>query len=126
VRLQEWQDELKAKGLEILALTSYNTDFNHKLGFDPDTEKLIPVDATDHAKDRQVLQSYAEYHKLTFRIMGLPKVEWQHARKAYGVSMIPQFVVIDRKGVVRMVRVGKAESKLEDIDAEIRTQLKRK
>jgi thiol-disulfide isomerase/thioredoxin len=39
--------------------------------------------------------------------------------KTYGVSAIPQLVIIDRRGIVRMVQVGYEPAKKDAIDAEI-------
>jgi peroxiredoxin len=125
-RLQEWHDRLKGKGLAVVGVTVYNSDFNRKIGFDKRTGEITEVKDTDPLKDRQMLRDYAAAKRLTFLMMKLPKVEAEHAFKVYGVSAIPQFVVIDRKGIVRMIRVGSRPSNLEDLDEEIYKLLKRK
>jgi thiol-disulfide isomerase/thioredoxin len=124
-RLQEWHDKYKGKGLVVVGVTAYNSDFNRKIGFDKLSGEFKKVDATDASKDRQMLRDFAAAKKLTFLMMKLPKVEFEHALEVYGVSKIPQFVIIDRKGIVRMIRVG-SRTDFEELDEEISKQLKKK
>jgi thiol-disulfide isomerase/thioredoxin len=124
--LQQWDYELKDRGLAIVAVTGYNSDFKRKVGLDKQTGEIIPGKTTTREQDQQMLRDFARLRKLSFRMMKLPKVEAEHAHKLYGVHAIPQLVVIDRKGIVRMIRVGSRAEKLDAIEAEIRKQLDRK
>ncbi len=125
-RLQAWDEELKPKGLTVVGVCAYNPDFNRKIGFDRETGEIKRLNKSDIATDRQMLRDYAAAKGLTFLMMKLPKVEALHAYKVYAVKGEPQFVVIDRKGIVRMIRAGSTPAKLDAIEAEIGKLLKRK
>ena len=124
LRLQEWHKEFHIKGLEILAVTRYNSDYGRLLVFDKETGMVKKVETANRETDKQMLRDFAAYHKLEFRLLGLPKEEAERAYKeVYGVTGIPQFVLIDRKGRVRMIRVGASQQQFEVIDEEVRKLL---
>jgi hypothetical protein len=60
---------------------------------------------------------------LTWPIAFDPKKSYE---KSYGVSEIPQIVLIDRKGMVRMVQFGYEPAKRADIEAELKKLLDEK
>lgn len=81
--------ELKGKGLEVVGVTSYYGYYGAKQGL----AKPQEYDA---------MKGFVTDFKITWPVAftdGAPA-------KAYGVSAIPHVVVIDRKGVVRYMRVG--------------------
>jgi thiol-disulfide isomerase/thioredoxin len=118
--LQQWYKDHQSKGLEILGLTAYNIDFNRKVGFDKRTGRITKIDNPTYETDRQMLQDFAAARKIKFPLLKLPKAEVERLYKQYGVSSIPQLVLIDPAGRVRMVRVGSSEETLEAIGDELR------
>jgi hypothetical protein len=67
-----------------------------------------------------MLVKFAAQHKLTHRF-GIQK---DHSlSKYYGVTGIPQVVVIDREGVVRLIKVGSGEANAKAIDEMLETLL---
>jgi len=116
--LRELKKEFGKDGLEILGVTTYYERF----GFDKTAGKLQQLKGETLSKEDEhaMLKDFAEHHKLKHQLMVASKEEWQKAGSAYGVRGIPQVVVIDRQGVVRMIRVGSGPQNAEAITEEIR------
>jgi hypothetical protein len=53
-----------------------------------------------------MLKAFVGHHKLGHRMITVTKEDWGAVSQAYNVSGIPHVALIDRKGVIRMVRVG--------------------
>ena len=124
LRLQEWYKEFLGKDLVILAVTRYNSDYGRPFAFDKEAGTVVKAKTANRETDRQLLRDFAAYHKLEFCLMELPKEEAERLYKeVYGVTTIPQFVLIDRGGRVRMVQAGAARKQFEAIDEEIRKLL---
>ena len=63
-----------------------------------------------------MLRAFAAHHKLGHLLMALPDAERKAAYNAYKIYGIPQAVHIDRKGVVRMVKVGSGEANAKSLE----------
>src|SRR5262249_5607598 len=98
LRLQEWYKEFLDKDLEIVAVSRYNSDYGRPFTFDMESGKVVEAKTASRETDRQLLRDFAAYHKLEFRLLGLPKEEAKRLYEVYGVTGIPQFVLIDRNG----------------------------
>jgi thiol-disulfide isomerase/thioredoxin len=107
--LRDWNKEYKDKGLEIIGLTMYNCEMNRHLNFDKATGKLGRAANVTKEQERDLLKDFAEHHKLEHRLQAVPQNELQKVFGEYKVRGIPQVVLIDRKGTVRMVKVGAQE-----------------
>ena len=70
-----------------------------------------------------MLKDFATHHKLSHRLMVVPQEEWKRAGTEYKLRGIPHAVVIDRQGVIRMVRVGATPENAEDLHEEIKKLL---
>ncbi len=119
-QLRNWDWDHRTQGLVIVAVTPYNVDFGRKLSFDTTTGRVVPAKSATHATDREMLRDFAAHHKIDFCMMQLPFKEYLRAMKVYGVRGIPQFVLIDRKGLVHLIRVGSHEDKLEEVGEAIK------
>jgi thiol-disulfide isomerase/thioredoxin len=105
--LIEWNKEYKDKGLVIIGLTSYYQNF----GFDPKAGQLTRVKEKLSQKDEQkMLKDFAGHHKLKHLLIAAPRAELNKVYTDYKVTGIPEAVLIDRKGKVRMVKVGSGEA----------------
>jgi len=105
--LREWNTEYKDKGLEIIGLTTYY----EKYGFDKTAGKLQKAQENlSKVQEQEMLKDFASHHKLEHRLMTMPKDEIQKVYDEYKVRGIPQAVLIDRKGMVRMVKVGSGQA----------------
>jgi thiol-disulfide isomerase/thioredoxin len=117
--LREWHAEFKDKGLEIVGLTRYYPE--RRLDFDVATGKLkrvataLPPDA-----ERDMVKAFGKHHKLAHVLAMMPPDEAARVFRGYGVSGIPQAVLIDRQGKVRMVKVGSGKPNAEALDKMIK------
>jgi thiol-disulfide isomerase/thioredoxin len=101
--LREWNSTYKSKGLEIVGLTTYY----EKLGFNKDTGKLTRLgDKMTAVQEQAMLKDFAGHHKLEHRLLTIPRDKIEKVYEQYLVKGIPQAVLIDRRGNVRMVKVG--------------------
>jgi len=101
--LREWNEKYADKGLVILGITSYyNYDWDEKADrATRSQEKVAPE------KEQAMLVKFAAQNKLAHRF-GIQKAS--ELSKFYGVTGIPQAVVIDREGIVRLIKVGSGEA----------------
>lgn len=111
--LRDWHMEYKDKGLEIVGVTTYYESFE----FDKDTGKLARAkDKLTAAQEQDMIKDFAEHYKLTHRLTTLPRDLRSEVYDAYKVKGIPTAVLIDRKGNVRLVKVGSGETNAKAID----------
>jgi thiol-disulfide isomerase/thioredoxin len=115
--LRDWHAEYKDKGLEIVGVTTYYEQF----GFDKEKGKLARAkDKLTPVQEQDMIKDFAEHHKLAHRLMTLPRDERAKVYEAYKVKGIPTAVLIDRKGNVRMVKVGSSEANAEALGETIK------
>jgi len=119
--LRDWQKELGGDGFEILGVTTYYEQF----GFDKTTGKLRKADDKLTAdQEHDMLKDFIGHHKLKHQIVTLSRDNWGTVGAAYGVKGIPQAVLVDPKGNVRMIKVGSGPANAKALEAEIRDLLK--
>ncbi len=122
--LKELNKQYKDDGLEIVGVTMYNFEGKRNFGFDKTTGKLTRIDTQTKEGEQQLLKDFAAHHKLEHRLQALPKADVQKVFEAYGVTGIPQVVLIDRKGKVHKIVVGSGEENAKTIEEEIKKLLK--
>ena len=122
-RLSEWNTTYKDQGLEIVAVTRY---YEYK-AFDKKERRLItvPVKLTQ-AEEQETIRDYAAHHKMNYRLMPLVKEESDRVYRDYKVRGIPHLVLIDRKGIVRLVSIGADRKKADALNAKIQELLAEK
>jgi thiol-disulfide isomerase/thioredoxin len=132
--LREWQREYHDKGLEIVGVTTYYEIYrfdkeNGKLERvgkrekDEATGKIKAVNGIKPMEEHEMIKEFAEHHKLKHRLLVISNDDWKTASNEYRVSGIPTAVVIDRQGIVRMVRVGSGEANAKALEEEIKKLL---
>lgn len=108
--LIEWNEKYADKGLVMIGLTKYyNYDWNAEKDRAERSQGTVAPE-----KEQAMLAKFAEQHKLTHRF-GVQKTN--ETAEFYGVTGIPQVVVIDREGVVRMIKVGSGDANAKAIGA---------
>lgn len=103
--LREWQEKYGEKDFVMVGLTRYyNFKWDEKAGraMRAQGEKVKSED------ELAMLEKFADHHKIHHRLAVQAKDS--KASEYYGVSGIPHVVVIDKTGVVRMVKVGSGEA----------------
>ncbi len=111
--LRDWQEKYGEKGLVIIGLTSYYnyTWDSAKNRASRSREKV------SHEDEQEMLKQFLAHHKLKHAIA----VTLDRSNsEAYGVTGIPQVVVIDRSGKVRLIRVGSGEKNAHDVEEMIK------
>lgn len=118
--LREWHTAYKDQGLEIVGLTTYY----EKLAFDKEAGKPKPADGKlTKQQEQDMLKDFARHHKLEHRLMLLSGDAMDKVYDSYKVEGIPQAVLIDRKGVVRMVKVGAGKENADALAEKIKELL---
>ncbi len=121
--LRDWHKDYNSKGLEIVGLTSYYGIS----GINKETGALERGEKATAAQENGMLRDFAAFHKLEHRLQAMSKEDWTKiANKEYQVQGIPTVVLIDRKGIVRMIKVGSGEANAKALDAEIKKLLDEK
>ncbi|MGB7343935.1 MAG: redoxin family protein [Pirellulaceae bacterium] len=111
--LSEWREEFHDKGFEIVGVTRY---YNYK--WDADAERAVRSKEDVSPEDEQkMLESFLAHHKLKHPTLITPKGSTM--QKDFGVTGIPHVAVIDREGIVQLVKVGAGDSNTKEIHAKL-------
>ncbi|MFN9201221.1 MAG: TlpA family protein disulfide reductase [Planctomycetaceae bacterium] len=115
--LREWHEKFGPQGLEIIGVTRY-----YQYGWNADANRPERVADLSEEDERRAQEQFAGHHKLKHPFAIVAKES--DFQEQYGVTGIPQAVLIDRQGVIRMIRVGSGEKNAHDLEAMIETLLK--
>ncbi len=121
--LTKWQKAHKADGLEVVGVTFYKVDIGQKFAFDSTSGKLKAIPKATRQTEQAMLKDFAAYHKVKHLLMTMPKEDALKTFDAYAVNGFPQFVVIDRQGMVRYICVGENEATMKALESEIKKLL---
>jgi thiol-disulfide isomerase/thioredoxin len=100
--LREWHDKYKDRGLVILGITKYYGRGNGR--------EMTP------AEELGFLERFKKEHNLPY---GVAVTDNDNNHRSYGVSAIPTAVLIDRRGVVRLITTGSGGGNETEISAAI-------
>jgi len=114
--LREWQDEFKDKGLVVLGVTRFEARYG---SFDKEKGRIVSLKDAPKEKEEQMLKDFVDHHKLNYHVAVLTKEDAKTAFDAYLVKGIPTAALIDRKGNVRMIKVGSGDANKKALKAEI-------
>ncbi len=114
--LRDWHDAYFDKGFVILGMTSDQ-------GYIWDDAKSLAVRGTDvsHEQELEMLASFRKHHELKHGFVLTHKSS--EYNKQLAVSGIPQAVLLDRQGVVRMIKVGSGPKNAHDLEEMIKQLL---
>lgn len=107
--LRHWEEKYADKGLVIIGVTNY-----YHYGWNAETQTPEPMEGTTPEKEQAMLVEFAKHHELKHRFAIMP--EMSDFAEKYGVQGIPQVVVIDRQGKIRLIRVGAGPENAEAIE----------
>ncbi len=114
--LREWHEEFADDGLVIIGMTKfYNYDWDEEKGRAMRQKEEVPAEA-----ELAMLEKFRDQYELEHGFAAAPKTGKSSAD--YGVSGIPQAVLIDREGNIRMIRVGSGPANAEALH-EMTTEL---
>lgn len=112
-KLSEWHDNHFGAGLRIIGVSAYTHEVTKdKIGYRLPKDSQTPEKITDPTRqtEQQLVQELARRAKVNNLMLVQTGEQAKQLRKAYGVSAVPQFVLIDRKGVVRYIAVGEDQA----------------
>jgi thiol-disulfide isomerase/thioredoxin len=118
--MQALQDKYRDDGVVVVGVTAYNYEQGRNYGFDKKNGKLRNLDEGNKQTEQVMLRDFAQYHKMEYLVMTLPKAEFVKAAEAYRVKYIPTVVVIDQEGVIRHVAVGGGRENVQEVEAAVK------
>ncbi len=111
--LREWRQEFGDKGFEIVGVTQYYQfewdDEQHRAS--RGNGEVLPED------ELTTLRKFLEHHKLQHPVFVTPA--HSEMQSDYGVRGIPHVVLIDRQGIVQLVKTGAGEATTKEIHAKL-------
>lgn len=114
--LIEWQEKYGDQGLKIIGVTKYyNYEWDEETGRAKRGGEVAPAD------ELAMLERFRESYKLDHGFVVTP-TDSDYSSK-FQVSGIPQAVLVDKEGKIRMIRVGSGEANAKALEAEIEALL---
>lgn len=108
--------EYNGKGLEIIGVTRYYKKYEFKDG------KLAKAAEELGTEDEQkMLASFVSHFKLPYRIQTST-----NAFANYKITGIPTAVLIDKKGVIQLVKIGAGKAGIKELEGKIKELLAEK
>jgi thiol-disulfide isomerase/thioredoxin len=114
--LREWQEKYGDKGLVIIGVTNY-----YKYDWDDENKRIKSDKELTPENEQKAMVRFAEHHNLKHRFMVTPS--GSTFSKDYAVSGIPQAVLIDKEGKIRMIKVGSGDANAHALDEMIKELL---
>jgi thiol-disulfide isomerase/thioredoxin len=115
-KLIEWHSQYADKGLVTIGITKY-----YGFGWDAEAMSAVKIEGISRADEQAAVAAFAKHHGLSYELAF--DAENSHLTNTFGVEGIPQVVLIDRQGIVRLVRVGTSDSNNKAIASTIETLL---
>jgi peroxiredoxin len=128
-KLRDWSKAHKGEGLEVVGVTFYPSEIGQPIAFDKETGKIKDLPRSTKVtreSEQATLREFAGHHNLEHLLLTLSREEALKTFNAYAVNGIPQLVLIDRHGVVRMIRMGDGEGNLPAVEGEMKKLLTEK
>ncbi len=112
--LREWREEFGDKGFEIVGVTQY-----YNFQWDEENKRASRAqEDVSSEEERETLESFLKHHQLKHPVLVNP--EHSEMGSEFGVRGIPHVVLVDREGVVQLVKTGAGEATAEEIHAKIK------
>ena len=112
--LREWREEFGDQGFEIVGVTQY---YNFQWDEENKRASRAAEDVTSE-QERETLASFLKHHQLEHPVLVTP--EHSEMGSEFGVRGIPHVVLVDREGVVQLVKTGAGEATAKEIHAKIK------
>lgn len=112
--LKHLQSEYGQRGFHVIGVTKqYGYQWDEANQKAVRSEEPVPLDT-----ELAMLNTFMDHHQLAHRSMVTPKESTMF--NDYLVSGIPHAVVIDKKGMVRLIKIGSGEKNSQEIEAMVR------
>lgn len=110
--LREWHEKFADKGLVIIGVTKY-----YSYDWDSESNKIKREKDLSNELECAATEKFLQFHKLKHHIAVMEK--GSKFDDNYLVNGIPQAVLIDRQGNVRLIRVGSGKKNARDLERTI-------
>ncbi len=114
--LMELQEKYGSNGVQVVGITTYF----EKYGFDAENGRLQTGRNLTKHEERKMVKEFAAHFKLDYQLVMVAKSAWQKVAQDYKVHGLPTVVVIDREGVVRLVRLGYGSANADAVEEMVR------
>ncbi len=114
--LQEWKKQYGDKGLVIVGVTR---QYGYK--WDEEQGRQVSDPGASMETELAMLEEFRKAHKLEHGFVVTPKQSDYNSK--FGVTGIPQAVLVDQNGVIQLIKVGSGEKNAEDLEAKIKSLL---
>lgn len=112
--LRQWREEFGEQDFEIVGVTQY-----YNFAWDDLTQRASASDTPVAPEDeRRSLARFLEHHNLSHPVFVTPKGSGMGGE--FGVRGIPHVVLVDREGVVQLIRTGAGEETASEVYAKIK------
>lgn len=111
--LRQWHDTYAKDGLTVVGLTRF-----YGYGWDQQSDQPFRMSRRSVEDEIDALAQFAHYHDLKFPMAVLEADS--ELLTQYAVQGMPQMVLIDRSGNIRLIRVGSNEESLQVLEAQIK------
>jgi len=122
----DWQKTYDIKGLVVVGVTFYGGDYDRKPTMNNTGQVETAAGKLRKNEEQELLKRFAQFHKIGFRMLMLPKAEMDEAKKDFHLTQVPLMVLVDRQGRVRQVGEGASPATLEAMRKMIETVLMEK
>jgi thiol-disulfide isomerase/thioredoxin len=114
--LQHWREEFADRGLVIIGVTR-----QYGYAWDEEAQKPVSKKGTTLEEELAMLEEFRKKHALEHGFVVTP--EGSTFSKKFGVTGIPQAVLLDQNGVIQLIRVGSGDANAQDIESKIQELL---
>ena len=114
--LQEWKKTYGDKGLVIVGVTR---QYGYK--WDKEQNKHVSEKDASLETELEMLEEFRKAHELEHGFVVMPKGSDYNSK--FGVTGIPQAVLVDQNGVIQLIKVGSGEKNAEELEAKIKSLL---
>lgn len=115
--LREWRAEFADRGFEIVGVTQY-----YNFHWDEATKRASrSKEDIAPEEERRTIASFLEHHDLEHPVLLTP--DGSDMQSEFAVRGIPHVVLIDRQGIVQLVKTGAGQATAGEIHAKIRELL---
>lgn len=114
--LREWHEKFADKGLVIVGVTHY-----YNYDWDEQANRIKPEKDLSHERECAATEKFLAFHNLKHRIAVIDRDA--KFDENYLVRGIPQAVLLDRQGKVRLIRVGSGPKNAKDLERMIEALL---
>ncbi len=114
--LRKWQELYGRDGLVVIGLTQY-----YGYGWDEEAKRPFRMSNRSARDEADALENFARHHRVGHHLAFLSPDS--DVSSQYFVSAMPQTVLIDRTGVIRMIRAGNSDNFVKEIEDQIARSL---